>query len=73
MVLPTGLSLDEPKPTVLLAHELIEAGINPDRIAVSPRVINTVWNKVCLWANVKGRAAPCRPPCHGPPHRGQDR
>lgn len=34
VVLPTGLSLDDLKPTVLLAHELIEAGINPDRIAV---------------------------------------
>ena len=22
---------------------------------LSPRVINTVWNEVCLWANVKGR------------------
>lgn len=35
VVLPTGLSLDDLKPTVLLAHELIEAGINPDRIASS--------------------------------------
>ncbi|MGZ9088880.1 MAG: ParA family protein [Rhodoplanes sp.] len=34
VVLPTGLSLDDLKPTVLLAHEIIEAGINPDRIAV---------------------------------------
>lgn len=34
VVLPTGLSLDDLKPTVLLAHELAEAGIDADRIAV---------------------------------------
>jgi chromosome partitioning protein len=34
VVLPTGLSLDDLKPTILLAHELAEAGIDADRIAV---------------------------------------
>lgn len=32
-VLPTGLSLDDLRPSVLLAHELVEAGITPERIA----------------------------------------
>jgi chromosome partitioning protein len=34
VVLPTGLSLDDLKPTVLLAHELVEAGVVADKIAV---------------------------------------
>ncbi len=34
VILPTGLSLDDLKPTVLLAHELTEAHINPDKIAL---------------------------------------
>jgi chromosome partitioning protein len=34
VVLPTGLSLDDLKPTVLLAHELVEAGLVADKIAV---------------------------------------
>lgn len=34
VVLPTGLSLDDLKPTVLLAHELVDAGIPADKIAV---------------------------------------
>ena len=33
--LPTGLSLDDLRPTVLLAHELVEAGIATERIAVA--------------------------------------
>lgn len=33
VVLPCGLSLDDLKPMVLLAHELAEAGISPDKIA----------------------------------------
>jgi chromosome partitioning protein len=33
VVLPTGLSLDDLQPTVLLAHELVDAGIPADRIA----------------------------------------
>lgn len=32
VVLPTGLSLDDLRPTVLLAHELVEAGIPSERI-----------------------------------------
>jgi len=32
IILPTGLSLDDLKPTVLLAHELIQNRIPPDRI-----------------------------------------
>jgi chromosome partitioning protein len=35
LVLPTGLSLDDLKPTVLLGHELVEAGIDRDRIVVA--------------------------------------
>ena len=35
VVLPTGLSLDDLKPTVLLAHELVEAGIGVERIGIS--------------------------------------
>lgn len=34
VVLPTGLSLDDLRPTVLLAHELVAAGIKADKIAV---------------------------------------
>src|SRR5512144_2500894 len=34
VVLPSGLSLDDLKPTVLLAHELVEAGVVSDKIAV---------------------------------------
>ena len=34
VVLPTGLSLDDLKPTVLLAHELVEAGIGIARIGI---------------------------------------
>lgn len=33
IVLPTGLSLDDLRPSVLLAHELVEAGIADERIA----------------------------------------
>ena len=32
---------------------------------LTPRVINTVWNEACRWANVRARR---RPPCHGPAH-----
>jgi chromosome partitioning protein len=35
VVLPSGLSLDDLKPTMLLAHELVEAGIDTDRIVVA--------------------------------------
>jgi chromosome partitioning protein len=35
IVLPTGLSLDDLKPTVLLAHELIEAKVEIGKIAVA--------------------------------------
>jgi chromosome partitioning protein len=34
VLLPTGLSLDDLRPTVLLAHELVEAGIDPGKLAV---------------------------------------
>lgn len=34
VVLPTGLSLDDLKPTILLAHELVDAGISADKLAV---------------------------------------
>lgn len=33
VILPTGLSLDDLKPSVLLAHELIEAGVEVAKIA----------------------------------------
>jgi chromosome partitioning protein len=33
VILPTGLSLDDLKPSVLLAHELIQNGIPGDRVA----------------------------------------
>jgi chromosome partitioning protein len=33
VILPTGLSLDDLKPSILLAYELTEAGIDPDKIA----------------------------------------
>lgn len=33
VLLPTGLSLDDLRPTVLLAHELVEAGIPSERMA----------------------------------------
>jgi len=32
VVLPTGLSLDDLEPTVLLAHELTKHGVDPDKI-----------------------------------------
>ena len=34
-MLPTGLSLDDLRPTVLLAHELVGAGIAVERIAIA--------------------------------------
>jgi len=34
VLLPTGLSLDDLRPTVLLAHELVEAGIDAGKLAV---------------------------------------
>jgi chromosome partitioning protein len=34
VLLPTGLSLDDLRPTVLLAHELVEAGIPVENLAV---------------------------------------
>jgi chromosome partitioning protein len=33
VLLPTGLSLDDLRPTVLLAHELVEAGIPSEKLA----------------------------------------
>lgn len=33
VILPTGLSLDDLKPSVLLAHELIDAGVRVEKIA----------------------------------------
>ncbi|MEW5424834.1 P-loop NTPase [Amorphus sp. 3PC139-8] len=35
VVLPTGLSLDDLRPTVLLAHELVGTGIAVERIAIA--------------------------------------
>ena len=35
VVLPSGLSLDDLKPTTVLAHELVEAGVDTDRIVVA--------------------------------------
>ena len=35
LVLPTGLSLDDLKPSVLLAHELVKAHIPEDRITLA--------------------------------------
>jgi len=35
VVLPTGLSLDDLRPTVLLAHELVGAGIPSEQIAIA--------------------------------------
>ncbi len=35
VVLPTGLSLDDLQPTLLLAHELVKKGISKGKIAVA--------------------------------------
>jgi len=35
VVLPTGLALDDLRPTIRLAHELVENGITEDKIALS--------------------------------------
>ncbi len=42
---------------------------------LTPQIINSVWNEVCRWAQVKGKTphSARHPPCHGPAHHGQDR